>query len=355
MKPVVQKLLYAAFIVGTLAVVLLLALRSGDLASSMEAIRSMPVRYLLAGAALTFFAIFCETLSALSAMRMMGHHIAVLDMFRISILGDFYGYVTPGATGGQPVVIYQMYKRKVPVGDATSIQLMHHLFFQLALNIVATVLAIAHWPFIREQVGPNMAILVFGYCFNFIVLVLLLLLCLTRRPVRWTLEKLTLLAEKLHLKKLAALRETILKTADQFYVASHTISNNPAEIARQLAFGLMRVVSLNSVMYCVYRGLGLSGHGYGQLLAMSVMLYISAAYTPLPGASGAQEGFFALYFAGMFPNELIFSGMLAWRFITYYLVLAVGVVVMLSMGAHKQGGEVTALEKGKLSGEDAGA
>ena len=351
MKPAARKLLYAAFILGTLAVVLLLAMRSGDLPSSIEAIKSMPVRYVCAGVALTFGAIFCQTLSALSAMRAMGHRIGVLDMFRISILGEFYCYVTPGATGGQPMVVYQMYRRKVPVGDASSIQMVHHLFFQLAVNLIATVLAAAHWSFIVEQVGDSLPILVFGYCFNFVVLVLLLLLCLTRRPVRWTLEKLTLLAEKLRLKKLAALRGTILKTADQFYRATQRIKKNPAEIVRQLAIGLLRVLSLNSVMYFVYRGLGMSGHGYGQLLAMSVMLYISAACTPLPGASGAQEGFFALYFAGMFPDGQIFSGMLAWRFITYYLVLVVGAVVTLGMGAYRQEREVAALEEGELPGE----
>ena len=343
MRPVARKLLYAAFILGTLAVVLLLAVRSGDLPSSVEAIRSMPVRYVLAGVALTFGAIFCQTLSALSAMRAMGHHIGLLDMFRISILGEFYCYVTPGATGGQPMVVYQMYRRKVPVGDASSIQMVHHLFFQLAVNLVATALAAAHWGFIVEQVGESLPILVFGYCFNFIVLVLLLLLCLTRRPVRWSLEKLTLLAGKLRLKKLAALRGTILRTADQFYHATQRIRKNPAEIVRQLAIGLLRVLSLNSVMYCVYRGLGMSGHGYGQLLAMSVMLYISAAYTPLPGASGAQEGVFALYFGNMFGQNHLFSGMLAWRFITYYLVLGVGVFAMLSLGANRQKAAADAL------------
>lgn len=348
MKSVARKVLYAAFILGTLAIVLLLAVRSGDLPSSIEAIKSMPMRYVFAGVGLTFGAIFSQTLSAMSAMRAMGHHIGLLDMFRVSILGEFYCYVTPGASGGQPVVIYQMYKRKVPVGDATSIQLVHHLFFQMGQIIIATTLVATHWSFIMEQVGGSLPILIFGYCFNFIVLVLLLLLCLTRRPVRWTLEMLTRLAEKLRLKRLAALRETILRTADQFHDATQKIKKNPAEIVRQLAIGLLRVLSLNSVMYFVYRGLGLTGHGYGQLLAMSVMLYISAAYTPLPGASGAQEGFFALYFAGMFPNGQIFSSMLAWRFITYYLVLAVGFAVALGMGAHRQEREVAALEEGEL-------
>ena len=67
------------------------------------------------------------------------------------------------------------------------------------------------------------------------------------------------------------------------------------------------------------------------MLTMGVMQYCAAAYTPLPGASGAQEGVFALYFQGLFPGSLMVAGMLAWRFLTFYSVLAVGLVVYLCM------------------------
>ena len=320
-KPAVRKILYAAFIVGTLGVVLFLAVQSGDLASSIAAIGGIPLWYVGLGAVLTFGAIFAQTLSACSALRCMGHSVGLLTMFRISILGEFYCYITPGASGGQPMVIYQLYKRKVPVGDGTSVQLAHHLFFQIALTVITTVLGVLYRDFIVRQVGPSLPVLVVGYCFNVLVVILLLLLCLTRRPVRWAVKLVALLAGKLRIQKLAELEETMLDTADQFYAATQRLKRNKPEIARQLVIGALRVVSLNSVMYLVYRGLGLSGYGYG-----------------------AQEGVFALYFAGIFQDSLLFSGMLAWRFITFYLVLAVGVVVMLSMGANRQEKEVEALK-----------
>ena len=351
MKPVVRKIIYAAFILGTLAVVLFLAVQSGDLESSIEAIGNIPVRYVAVGVLLTFGAIFAQALSARSGLRAMGHHIGLVTMFRISILGEFYCYITPGATGGQPMVIYQLYKRKIPVGDGTSVQLVHHLFFQLALTIITTALGVMYRDFILAQVGPSLPVLIVGYCFNLMVVVLLLTLCLTRRPVRWAVGMVARLGEKLRIQKLAELRETMLDTADQFYKATQKIKRNKLEIVRQLVIGAMRVLSLNSVMYFVHRGLGLSGVSYGQLLAMSVMLYNSAAYAPMPGASGAQEGVFALYFAALFPGGHLFSGMLAWRFITFYLVLAVGVFVMLSMGANRQEKEVETLNRKEHSQE----
>ena len=60
---------------------------------------------------------------------------------------------------------------------------------------------------------------------------------------------------------------------------------------------------------------------------------------------------FSLYFGRLLPGDLLLSGLLAWRFITYYLVLAVGAVVALSMGATRQEKEAAALEEGKLPEE----
>ena len=64
-----------------------------------------------------------------------------------------------------------------------------------------------------------------------------------------------------------------------------------------------------------------------ELITMGVLLYIGASYTPLPGASGAQEGGFAVLFKGIFPDARLFVALLIWRFSTYYLNVIVGAVV----------------------------
>jgi len=60
---------------------------------------------------------------------------------------------------------------------------------------------------------------------------------------------------------------------------------------------------------------------------MGVLLYIGASYVPLPGASGAQEGGFAMMFRQIFPDANCFVALLIWRFCTYYLSVLVGAVV----------------------------
>ena len=41
---------------------------------------------------------------------------------------------------------------------------------------------------------------------------------------------------------------------------------------------------------------------------------------------------FGLYFEALLPGELLLSGLLTWRFITYYLVLIVGFFVTTALG-----------------------
>ena len=68
---------------------------------------------------------------------------------------------------------------------------------------------------------------------------------------------------------------------------------------------------------------------------MQTMLYIAASITPLPGASGAQEGGFYLFFGAYFPQNIIFAAMFVWRFVTYYLSIICGFIGVLIDSARK--------------------
>ena len=176
-----------------------------------------------------------------------------------------------------------------------------------------------------------MWLLILGYALNLALTVGMILLCFTRRPIRAIMKLIVGLARKLRLKKLIEKEDSMLTGADRFYNGMHRLYNSKAEFIKQLLLAGARLVMLCSVQYCVFIGLGLKGASYGRMLTMGVMQYCAAAYTPLPGASGAQEGVFALFFGDLMPGSLTVAGMLAWRFITYYAVLAVGLIVYFAM------------------------
>lgn len=324
--------LTAGFILLVLAIVLFIGIRSGDFPASIHAILNMPIRYALLSVACVFCGLLMETLSLGSALRAQGLGLPFRRLYAMCLLGAFYSYITPGASGGQPMQVYQFHKWRVPVGRATAALTIHFHWFQIMLLCFDVVLFAVYPGYVLSELGPNLPILIIGFAFNIVLISASLMIAFYQRPVRWLVKKVGGLMRRFNIGNPETLENAAGGMADGFYTGMHELARNRAEVARQVVIAACRVVCLMSVMYFIYRGLGLRSTGYGKILTMSCMQYTSAAYTPLPGASGAQEGVFSLYFSGLLPNELLFSGLLAWRFVTYYLILIVGFVVTTAMG-----------------------
>lgn len=67
-------------------------------------------------------------------------------------------------------------------------------------------------------------------------------------------------------------------------------------------------------------------------LTLAVCCMFSACVYAAPGASGAQEGIFALYFSGLFPDGIRLMALLLWRFFTYYITLILGAITTVWRG-----------------------
>jgi uncharacterized protein (TIRG00374 family) len=92
----------------------------------------------------------------------------------------------------------------------------------------------------------------------------------------------------------------------------------------------LQVLGLMSIAYCVYRALGLNAFSYPEILTLQFLLHIAASFTPLPGASGAQEGGFYIFFQHVFPAENLVGALLLWRFFTYYFTLIIGMIGIIA-------------------------
>ena len=85
-----------------------------------------------------------------------------------------------------------------------------------------------------------------------------------------------------------------------FLSSVHLVIRHPKDVIIQCLIALGQLMSLMLVIIAIYQAFGLSGISVGELLAMGVLLYMGASYTPLPGASGAQEG----RLCGAVPRDL---------------------------------------------------
>ena len=107
--------------------------------------------------------------------------------------------------------------------------------------------------------------------------------------------------------------------------------HRPRQILLQALCSSLSILGLFSAIVFTYYAFKQSGTEWYQVLTLSSLLFVSASYTPLPGASGAQEFGFNRYFQDpVFKGGTIGLAMLVWRFFTYYMFLIVGVFTVVN-------------------------
>ena len=329
MKPRTKQILNFVLIFGTFLIVLAIGISDNNLGDTIRALRTMNPGW-VALCALAFVAfVLCDTLSIMYFLSRQGYRVPLRKVLFTSLAGQYYSNITPGASGGQPMQIYYLHKENVPTGVATSSIVMRFVCYQLMLSVIGTVLWIIYRPFVAQQTGNGQWILIVGY--NLIMVTLVITLALWKNLVLRLADFGIRLARR-WIRHPEETRERLHRQVESFHGSVMAYRDRPLDFLIQLLIGGLQLMCLMSIVYFIYRGMNLDEYGYWPVVTMSVMEYLAAAYTPLPGASGAQEGVFSMYFDRIFPNSMGFAALLLWRFFTYYISIMIGFVAVLVHG-----------------------
>ncbi len=351
MKKRVGKILNFLLIFGTLALVLIVGVNGQEMGSALEAMKSLGAQWIVLCLVAYLGFVCMDALSIWHFLRMQGCRVSFGYMLFVANSGLYYSNITPGASGGQPMQVYYLHKKGVPIGLATSALMVRFFSFQAMLSIVATVLWAVYGPYVAAQIGDHMWILIIGYLYNAALVALLVLVALKKSVVRFLIHLGVRIGRALRLirdpEAATAKCEDVL---DTYHTSIQYLVRRPKELVVQLLIGGVQLLSLMTVLYFIYLGRGRREASYGQIVVMDVLEYISAAYMPLPGASGAQEVTFSLYFGSIFPEGIRLAALLLWRFFTYYLSLIVGAVITMAYG-WRAGKGPKAVLKGRLRRE----
>lgn len=329
MKASTKRLLNFAFLFATLGVVLYIGLSGGELQGAWQALQSITPFWLLICFLCWAAYMLLDTLSIYSNLKAQDYDISFRYTLYVAIMGIYYCNVTPGATGGQPMQVYYLKKKNIPIGIATSTLTVKYFCFQLMLMVLGTIAWIVFRDYVHEQVGQgNMWILIFGYVFNMISVGFVLLMAVSRRLVRFFIFIFIKVGTWLHICK-DPVASTARWEANLNTFHASIMRLQPKQMLIQLSIATVQVLAYMCVTVAIYFAFSLTGTSTAQLITMSLMLYISASYTPLPGASGAQEGGFAIYFSSIFNDSTLFVALLIWRFFTFYLTLLAGALISI--------------------------
>jgi len=258
-----------------------------------------------------------------------------------ALVGNFFSAITPSATGGQFSQAYVFSKQGVKVEHAASSLVLNFICYEFGLilfSFISLVFGYRHYAanlniVIFEGLQLNILILsIIGFVINFAGIFLSILLAyskLTNRIIDWLIR---LIAKMKLIKDPIATKKKIDRKVELFRAELSDIKGNWKIILSAVGLHLVRYTVVFSIpFFCaIALNVVLPFEAIFASIALSSYLTLITAYIPIPGASGGAELFFGLLFGSLFLSSTnVVSGMLLWRFITFYFTLFIGLIVTL--------------------------
>lgn len=262
-----------------------------------------------------------------------GYRLSWRSIAGVTGAGQFYSAITPSASGGQPVQVMRLKRLGVPVSLGTACISIKFLGFQAALLLIGAVLGLSNVSFLNEQLYGFRWLVALGYIVNAGLLIAVVLTIPKTRAVDFLLEKIVALGTRMRVVKDREGTQTHIQNMIRDYRdALLQLLRVPTDAVIMFLFSILQVLFYMGVGVCLYHAFRLTDVSARVILTLQFQLFMAAAFIPLPGAAGAQESGFCIFFRGVFPENVITAAMVCWRFFSYYMLMILGLVMMIVSG-----------------------
>lgn len=286
--------------------------------------------YLIVVLALPIIALIAEGLKYYQMIYFTtGERRLVLGL-KTAILGKYYDNITPLGSGGQPAQVYYLYKNGVPSGTAGGITVSAFSMMQIAFTSIALVMFLFFGHHVESSAMRIAAYIgsAFAVFMPFIVIVFSIMPRFTSKLIYRILVV---------LKRMKVVRQPmeqmkkVMTFLNNFKDNLFTLTKSPRLVIQTFILSLIYQTALFAIPYFVVRASGTSAADvdFIQLYALCVFVYCAVAFIPTPGNSGGAEISFALIFS-ILQGGYLFWGMILWRFSSYFFVLIIGLITVLT-------------------------
>ena len=318
--------------------------RGQDMKGMFKTMGQMSIGCLIITIALSVLNVASEGIMIFFLFRKMGKKTNLLRCISYSFIGFFYSGLTPSATGGQPMQIYQMKKDGHPVSETTVMMLLIAFFNKLVVVIFAFTIFFTSRTVIQDSLGINYFLFFVGIVINGAIVVTLLLVMLFPQFIRFLMRKIIGLLFKMRIlgrkkkdgsdgKSIEAFYEDIDGFIDRYREVVKFMLSHKSVFVVMLIVTFVQRMTIFLITCFIYMGLGLTGTPLLTIIIVQAAVTIACDMLPLPGAQGITEIVYSEAYANIFPGPTLGLSMIVSRGISFYLIffMSLGVVVTISI------------------------
>jgi len=248
---------------------------------------------------------------------------------KLQVITNFFNAATPFSSGGQPFQVYMLKRDGFSLTNATSVIISESIIHQIALVVMGIISLIINSIF-KFSSSNIIVLVIIGLLANSFVLMVLSFISFAKGAEKFLLKIGVNILNKIHIiKNKDKVSEKWNQTVTNFNEALKLLFKNKKQTLKYLFINTIALIMLYLVPLPIAFSLGYY-HAFNifEVIILANFVALIGSFVPLPGGSGGQEYAFLLLFGLYISGPVVATMMLIWRFITYYLPMIIGAILL---------------------------
>ena len=329
-------LLIAVIAVGVFLMFKITSEFSGEANKSFgEAMASVDTLYLFITLAVLLAVIVLDSMKYSVVMSAVSGKYHPLIGAQTSFLGKYYDNITPFSTGGQPMQIYNLYKKGFPGGSSGAIVMIKYFantFIWLLISGLLMALNASAFSLVEKTTRATIKAFAWvSWGINMLVpLFIVTFLLLPKLSYKMTSGIISLGAKIRIVKDKDKTLQKAIKVVEDFRASFSIMVKHPFKFIWLLGCCALEICLTFAFPYFVAKMFGelkMVDTGLQAILnIMTVNAFTSFAVSliPTPGNSGFWEGASSMAFKSIATSAWV---LFTWRFLVYYIYIVIGIVI----------------------------
>ena len=273
--------------------------------------------------------------------------------FKLASIGRYYDHVTPLGSGGQPFEIYYLKKNGYSGDIATAIPLAKYMIWQMSFLIICSFILIAYAP--HYQTNPIVLVCAWiGLALIAMLFLFVLFMSITKKWGASLVVGVLKLLHKMHIiKDYKKVLIKVLRFVKQYQYCIKTFAKSPWTILSVLFASIGSLISNALIAYFIYIAFNANPIvSWWDIMCKCFICDLAVCFMPMPGGAGATELSFNALLGSLFTEGTLFWGILIWRFLTYYLyIIQGGIILICDIFKKKKSKNLSTLPQAKTTQE----
>lgn len=287
--------------------------------------------WLLVGACLVFSYWFLRSICLHTLASKFNSNYKFKSAFILALKTQFFNAITPFSTGGQPFQIYELKKDKLTVSQATNVIIQNFIVYQIALVLLG-IFAIVSNAFMHtfDNIKILKSLVMLGFTINTLVIICLFIFAFNKKINNFLIRVIITLMNKLgFIKKKEEKIKNWNEKVSTFHDGAKILIKDKKSFVINIILNIFALTALYLIPLTILYSTGdyYSFNGFTSIITCAYVMLIGS-FVPIPGGSGGLEYSFTKFFGIFVGGSLIKTMMLVWRFLTYYMGMIIGAIVV---------------------------